>query len=95
MQKTLNRLASQVNEITLNWIPGHEGHLGNELVDSLAKRGGLNPDRQEPVSISIAEKVLKSEVKYTFNHLHNGQWLKIKGNRIGKIFFLQPASINP
>ena len=23
----------------MNWVPGHEGHMGNEVADRLAKRG--------------------------------------------------------
>ena len=38
-KKVLNTLSKGNNDITLNWVPGHEGHMGNEVADRLAKRG--------------------------------------------------------
>ena len=32
-------LANSNNKITISWIPGHRGHEGNELADTLAKIG--------------------------------------------------------
>ncbi|GBP08323.1 hypothetical protein EVAR_72502_1 [Eumeta japonica] len=31
------------NKLVLVWIPGHEGHEGNERADCLAKRGAVRP----------------------------------------------------
>ena len=36
-KQNLNRLATK-NSVTLNWIRGHCGYLGNEVADRLAKR---------------------------------------------------------
>ena len=38
----LNSLA-ETNNITINWIPGHRGFVGNEIADKLAKNGALLP----------------------------------------------------
>ncbi|XP_065361924.1 uncharacterized protein LOC135955503 [Calliphora vicina] len=35
---SLNELSAH-NELTLCWVPGHEGHAGNERADCLANRG--------------------------------------------------------
>lgn len=40
-KRTLNVLSLQ-NEVTLTWIPGHEGHIGNEKADELARKGSAN-----------------------------------------------------
>ncbi len=37
-KQVLKRL-NNGNFVTMNWVPGHEGHLGNEIADRLAKRG--------------------------------------------------------
>ena len=37
---SLNELGGN-NTVNLNWIPGHEGHEGNEIADYLAKKGSL------------------------------------------------------
>ena len=29
------------NKLTVAWVPGHEGHPGNEEADDLAKRGSV------------------------------------------------------
>ncbi|KAM8718643.1 hypothetical protein ACLKA7_001367 [Drosophila subpalustris] len=31
------------NTLTVGWIPGHEGHEGNEIADCLAKKGAIKP----------------------------------------------------
>ena len=37
--ENLTKLANKDNKITVSWIPGHRGHEGNELADTLAKMG--------------------------------------------------------
>ncbi len=36
----LNKLCD-ANSVSVQWVPGHEGHRGNEIADRLAKRGTL------------------------------------------------------
>lgn len=37
--QSMNELAEKHNTIHIYWIPGHKGHLGNELADEYAGRG--------------------------------------------------------
>ena len=49
----LNSLAKH-NSVTINWIPGHKGHEGNETADQLAKLGAqLKPPSLDKHFISI------------------------------------------
>jgi ribonuclease HI len=38
----LSALAER-NEVTLMWVPGHSGILGNEKADELARQGAAKP----------------------------------------------------
>ena len=47
-------------KITLQWIPGHAGVPGNEVVDSLAKRGSLLvPVEEEACSMETAAHLIR------------------------------------
>ena len=49
-KSSLNKLGEN-NQVTLNWIPAHEDHKGNEIADRLAKRGsrvGVRGDDPPP-----------------------------------------------
>ncbi|GBM30133.1 hypothetical protein AVEN_78526-1 [Araneus ventricosus] len=51
--KTVQTLLSQFPNITINWIKAHNGHLGNENPDKVAKRAtieGTAFNLQKPVS---------------------------------------------
>ena len=39
------------NKVGLNWIPGHEGHLGNEVADRLAKRGATQKKLKDQAQV--------------------------------------------
>ena len=41
--ENLTQLANKGNKVVLSWIPGHRGHEGNELADTLAKMGTKSP----------------------------------------------------
>ena len=53
-----NRIVAQGATITINWVPGHEDILGNELADSLAKEATKQPFL-EPTYTSFALLGLK------------------------------------
>ena len=70
--KALTTLASQ-NNVTIIWVPGHEGHDGNEMADKLAKKGTTS-DNLHPGHIP------QSTIKYAINETVSNQdkihWIK-------------------
>ena len=56
-RRALDMLSSE-NEVTLCWVPGHAGVIGNEKADRLAKRGAAEW-RAEYRKIPFAESALK------------------------------------
>ena len=65
-------LASR-NNVTIIWVPGHEGHDGNEMADQLAKKGTTS-DNLHPGHIP------QSTIKYAINGTVSNQdkihWIK-------------------
>ena len=61
--------------MTINWIPGHKGHIGNETADYLAKLGGeLNPPVAHKHCIStnrinyLIKTLIKEEIIKRWNN---------------------------
>ena len=67
-KQNLNRLATG-NNVNLNWIPGHCGHLGNEVADRLAKRGADLPAEQAEVV-----PVPQTHIKSLITKRHQTRW---------------------
>ena len=87
MRKALNTLAN-TNEVVIEWIKAHVGHLGNERADELAKEGaevrvpGCEPIH--PLSKAITSRHIKNSIEKKW-HLY---WLnEVKGCRQSKLFF--------
>ena len=72
-KRILNKLSEQ-NTVCLNWIPGHEGQLGNEIADRLAKRGAdLQTEGMEPRMVT-APCVTKTALENWFKNRQNISW---------------------
>ena len=67
MQNLVNKI-SETNTVSIKWMPGHEGHLGNEIADRLAKLGAqLQTDGAEPRLAVSQRKPLKNGSKISMN----------------------------
>ena len=75
------------NQVTLRWIPGHQGHLGNEIADRLAKLGGKSIFVGPLPVIPISNTIVGGEVRNWANMEHNKTWKLYKGGRQTKLFF--------
>ena len=69
----------------------HEGYVGNEVADKLAKRGATNRSN-DPGQVYLSLQVFKSRIRDAFFNQHNDIWANCLGNRVSKLRF---PTINP
>ena len=67
----LNELATN-NRVTINWIPGHRGYIGNETADQLAKFGTVSSNKIH--HIKPPHKTLLLRIKQYFKNIHYMRW---------------------
>ena len=82
----LNKL-SMNNQVCLEWIPAHRGHLGNEVADRMA-RLGTGTNRYGPallVPVPVSTSFTKGLIKKWANSRHQYYWENIKDHRQSKM----------
>ena len=62
--QALNKL-SESNQVTLYWLPGHTGHVGNEVADTLARRASTNS--QKGIGEKHGDRITNSELRKSIN----------------------------
>ena len=66
-QEALSALAT-LNKVTLVWVPGHHGILGNEMADKLARQASamplLGPELALGIPKCLAREAIKSWTEY-------------------------------
>ena len=67
----LSKLGYDIPRLTLTWIKTHVGYEGNELADTAAKQGALEPD----MSIKIKVPISKTEITNKLKELINNKWM--------------------
>ncbi|XP_071572363.1 uncharacterized protein [Temnothorax nylanderi] len=77
----LERL-SGLNKVTLVWVPGHQGIPGNEIADSLAKKGANEAPSDQVAGIPFA--VGKEIIKSCLKREHLSRWEKLETCRQAK-----------
>ena len=86
----LTSLCTQ-NSVTLKWIPGHQGHAGNERADALARQGSasqaIGPEPLLPISLALA----KTQVDETVQREFISHWRNTDGCRQTKQFCTVPS----
>jgi ribonuclease HI len=71
--KSLTQLARN-NRVQLIWVPGHEGIVGNEMSDQLARTGYEHPFIGPQPACGISIEVAKKAVRNWTNRNHKKHW---------------------
>ena len=74
------------NEVIIQWVPGHEGHMGNEVADRLAKRGAMEPFWGPEPGLPLTNTFFKNLIREWGRDLHNKEWRARKDCRQTKMF---------
>jgi hypothetical protein len=80
------------NRVQLIWVPGHEGTVGDETADQLARTGSehlfIGPEPTCGISVGVAKK----SVRDWTNNNHNKHWQSITGLKQTKGLILGPSA---
>ena len=75
------------NKVSLNWVPGHEGHMGNEVADRLAKAGANLPIAGPEPIIAVNQSFTKNLFRTWSQTAQQERWENRKDCRQTKLFF--------
>jgi hypothetical protein len=70
----MNCLLARHNRVQLIWVPGHEGIVGNETADQLARTGSEHPFTGPEPACSISIGVAKKAVRDWMKGNHKKYW---------------------
>jgi hypothetical protein len=83
--KALSTLAG-MNEVTLVWVPGHCGILGNEEADTLARQASAMPLTGPEPALGIPKRSAREAIRTWIMNRHHRAWKDLLGHRHGKPF---------
>lgn len=86
----LNRLA-RVNQVTICWVPGHEGIDGNEKADILAKSGAESSFVGPEPAVGISRDTCKLEIRNWLEKEHLEKWKGTFALNHSKLFIKHPS----
>ena len=71
----IRKMLTETSSITIEWIPSHIGHMGNDKADSLAKKATMN---NSIISVPCTLEKLYSKLKLVYKEQWQIHWDKIK-----------------
>ena len=81
---------ASLNEVTLVWVPRHQGILGNEQSDKLARQASALPILGPEPALRIPKCLAREAIKNWTKHQHFSTWKDTPGCRNGKLFIGKP-----
>ena len=69
--RKLSQLGYDIQRLTLTWIKAHVGYEGNQMADTTAKQGALEPKMSIKIEISIS----KTEISNKLTELISNKWM--------------------
>ena len=87
----VNEIALQ-NDLTLMWVPGHQGVIGNEEADELARKGSNVTFIGPEPAFGLSYNVQKTVIRNFYSKKHHWMWNSHNGCKHSKIFISSPSN---
>lgn len=84
------REIGNTNNVKIVWVPGHEGHIGNENADQLARDGSALPLSENSNLCKIPLTSVKNCIDAVTDRDHAVRWTSLSDCRISKSFWPIP-----
>jgi hypothetical protein len=78
-----------LNEVTLVWVPGYSGTVGNEEADKLARRAMAMPLPVSEPALGIPVCSAREAIRTWMVNQHYCGWRGLPGHRYGNPFYKQ------